>query len=101
MDTVTAIIVVLLIFAAFLLASSVMARQHAETRLTLRRLEAKVDRLLTDAGLETTEDLAEVHRAVAAGEKIRAIKAYREATGTDLATAKSAVERMQRGESPH
>ncbi len=101
MDTLNAKLLILLIGSPAMLSFSVLARQHSETRLSLRRLESKVDRLMDRAGLQPQDDLAEVHRAVAAGEKIRAVKAYREATGTDLAAAKSAVERMQRGESPH
>lgn len=100
MDTVNAIIVVLFVAAVVLLASSVTARRHAETRLALRRLETRVDQLLQTAGLAPEEDLAEVHRAVAEGEKIQAIKAYREATGADLVAAKSAVERIERGDAP-
>jgi ribosomal protein L7/L12 len=37
---------------------------------------------------------AEVQKQLQAGRKIEAIKHYREATGADLATAKSVVDRM-------
>lgn len=99
MDTVTAIILVLFVLAVFLLGSSITARRHSETQLTLRRMEAKVGQLMDRTGLQPQDDLAEVHRAVVAGQKIRAVKAYREATGADLVTAKRTVERIQRGES--
>lgn len=81
--------------------SSVVTRRHDETRLQVRRLEAKVERLLAHARLETSDDLTGVHGALADGDDIRAVKAYREATGVDLISAKRSVERMQRGESPH
>ncbi len=42
--------------------------------------------------------MAEVHAAIAANEKIRAVKIYREATDTDLRTAKDAVDHIARGE---
>ena len=45
-------------------------------------------------------DLAHVQTAIAAGEKIRAVKIYRDATDTDLRTAKYAVDRIARGEDP-
>lgn len=100
MDILNTILLILLIGSLAMLSFSVVARQHSETRLSLRRLESKVDQLLGHAGLGTRLDLTQVNRALVAGEKIQAIKAYQEATGADLVTAKSAVERMQRGESP-
>jgi ribosomal protein L7/L12 len=42
----------------------------------------------------------EARRLVAAGRKIEAIKIYREATGTGLAEAKAAVERLAAGAPP-
>ncbi len=41
--------------------------------------------------------LAQVQHALDSGHKIEAIKIFREAFGTDLATAKATVENMQRG----
>jgi ribosomal protein L7/L12 len=64
----------------------------------LQRLERKIDLILRHLGIEYTEpdpadDLAEPVRALAdAGEKIQAIKAYRELTGAGLAEAKRVVE---------
>jgi ribosomal protein L7/L12 len=50
---------------------------------------------------EPTEQLqAEIRRHLAAGNKIEAIKHYREATGTGLAEAKDAVERLEAGQPP-
>jgi ribosomal protein L7/L12 len=50
---------------------------------------------------EPTEQLqAEIRRHLAAGNKIEAIKHYREATGTGLAEAKDAVERIGAGKAP-
>jgi ribosomal protein L7/L12 len=44
--------------------------------------------------------LAEIRRHLAAGNKIEAIKHYREATGVGLAEAKGAVERIEAGKAP-
>jgi ribosomal protein L7/L12 len=43
------------------------------------------------------DNLAEVHETIRRGETIRAIKAYREATGTSLVEAKQAVDRLTEG----
>ncbi|NUT34008.1 MAG: hypothetical protein HOV79_13145 [Hamadaea sp.] len=42
----------------------------------------------------------QIRRHLAAGQKIQAIKLYREVTGVGLAEAKTAVERMQAGGPP-
>jgi ribosomal protein L7/L12 len=50
---------------------------------------------------EPTEPLlAEIRRHLVAGNKIEAIKHYREATGVGLAEAKGAVERIEVGKAP-
>ena len=68
-----------------------------------RRIEAvewNVARLLTQAGLQWEEPPApegpddDVVALVQAGNKLEAIKRYRELTGADLATAKLAVDQM-------
>lgn len=61
----------------------------------LRRIEAKLDLLIKHAGL-TYDPYANlplvVQEAIRRGEKVTAIKLYRDATGVDLAEAKEAVE---------
>jgi hypothetical protein len=65
----------------------------------LSRIEAKLDLLLKNAGL-TYDPFAElppgVAEAVRKGEKIEAIKRYRETTGVGLKEAKEFVEEVQR-----
>jgi ribosomal protein L7/L12 len=61
----------------------------------LRRIEAKLDLIISHLGLkyeESTEFPAEARKRVEAGDKIGAIKAYRMATQAGLAEAKQAVE---------
>jgi ribosomal protein L7/L12 len=62
----------------------------------LRRVEAKLDLILAHLGVPFTDEadqLPEAARQLAeSGDKIAAIKAYREATGAGLAEAKRAVE---------
>jgi hypothetical protein len=62
----------------------------------LRRIEAKLDLILAHLGLEFRPLSEEVRRAAEAGEKITAIKLYRQATGAGLAEAKQAVEECLR-----
>ena len=68
-----------------------------------RRIEAvewNVARLLTQAGLQWEEPPAsegpdaDIVALVQAGNKLEAIKRYRELTGADLATAKQAVDQL-------
>jgi len=60
----------------------------------LAALERKLDLILNHLGLPNEEDrFAEVRDLLAAGNKIGAIKLYRELTGLGLAEAKAAVER--------
>src|SRR5947209_8463407 len=65
----------------------------------LARVEAKLDILLRDSGLRY-DPFATLPRsvieAVRSGNKIQAIKAYREATGVSLREAKEFVEEAQR-----
>jgi hypothetical protein len=67
--------------------------------IMLTRIEAKLDILLGDSGLRY-DPFATLPRgvieAVRSGDKIRAIKAYREATGVGLREAKEFVEAVQR-----
>jgi len=63
-------------------------------RLRLARIERKLDALLTHLQIENPDDdeYREVRDLAAAGEKIAAIRRYRELTGVGLAEAKAAVE---------
>ncbi len=68
----------------------------------LRRLESKVDALVDHAGLTVeAAGLRGVYEQVSRGDKIAAIRTYREVTGANLAAAKAAVERIERGEQPY
>jgi ribosomal protein L7/L12 len=80
-----------------ILMSELRSLQKQFTMLT--RLEAKIDLLLADAGLRYDPFAAlprGVIEAIRSGDKIRAIKAYREATGVGLREAKEFVEQAQR-----
>ena len=70
----------------------------------LRRVERKLDALLAHLGVavpaESADDrLADMRALADRGEKIAAIKAYRDATGARLAEAKRAVEAYLSGPS--
>jgi hypothetical protein len=60
----------------------------------LYRVERQLQALLDHFQIELPDDgLGEVRQLAAAGEKIAAIKLYRQLTGAGLAEAKEAVER--------
>jgi hypothetical protein len=64
----------------------------------LARLEAKLDLLLKNAGVEYdpfAQVPQQVRSAVLQGRKIEAIKLYRQATGAGLAEAKAVIEELQ------
>ena len=62
----------------------------------LRRLHRKVDAILDHLGVEFDGPMkAQVMDLLKAGEKIKAIKVYREATGASLKEAKDYVEGLQ------
>jgi ribosomal protein L7/L12 len=63
----------------------------------LRRVERKIDLVMEHLGIEEPElvGLAEVDALMDEGEKIQAIKRYRELTGAGLKDAKEAVEKRQ------
>jgi ribosomal protein L7/L12 len=75
-----------------------VADVQKRTRI-LGRVDAKLDLLLKHAGIEYDpyKDLPrEIVDAVQRGEKIRAIKRYREATGVGLREARDFIEGLQR-----
>ncbi|HEY7500516.1 MAG TPA: hypothetical protein VH740_18485 [Vicinamibacterales bacterium] len=93
------ILVAIVVLWGFVVALSarVGALQHRLRQLS--QIDAKVDALLTHAGI-TFDPFGnvppEVSDAVRRGKKIDAIKAYRAATGADLRDAKEYVEELQR-----
>ena len=59
------------------------------------RVERKLDQILDHLGLSSPEPWSEeVNALLRDGNKIQAIKAYREATGAGLAEAKEAVDEL-------
>ena len=67
----------------------------------LARLENKVDFLLRELGLEEKErpapsrpDLSDIEELLWSGNKLEAVRRYRDRTGTSLAAATKAVEEI-------
>lgn len=59
------------------------------------RMERRIDALVKHAGIDLhAAALREIEPLVKAGQKIEAIKVYRELTGVGLAEAKDAVEKL-------
>ncbi len=102
MNTADVVLILFAISAIILLAGPFSgARDVKDIQFRLRRLESKVDALLAHAGITVeAAGLRTVHEHLARGNRIAAIKTYRELTGTGIPEAKAAVERMERGEEP-
>lgn len=89
-----------IMFLAFLLITWVAnASLTTRYRAEIRQLDQKVDFLYRKFELDYAKEQAamlpgRVRDLAASGNKIEAIKAYREATGADLLTSKLAVEAM-------
>jgi len=82
-----------------LLVIALLRPQLSDIRGALARLESKVDLLMKHAGIqyEPYKDLPrDVVDAVQRGEKIEAIRRYRQATGVGLKEAKDFIEEVQR-----
>ena len=100
MGEATALLSILILVLFLLIAMLTRRSISMENRLAkLVLIDAKLDLLLKAAGLEY-DPLAklpgEVVKALQAGQKIEAIKHYREATSVSLAEAKSVIEEAQR-----
>ena len=86
-----------------ILGSAVAVAQRSfgpANRDRLARVEEKLDLLLTHAGLEYTPAPKAAWQAIAdkgPAHKIAAVKAYRDATGAELADAKRAIEEYIEG----
>lgn len=96
MDDIDWTLVLLFLGTAVVLTAAYVARPRSAGR----RRERHVDQGNEVGRREPSAYLAEVHDLLTAGHKVKAIQAYRQATGADLLTAKNAVERIQRGEPP-
>jgi ribosomal protein L7/L12 len=87
----------LVILAVGLMFLSVEHRLRRMER-RLRQVERRVDGGIDPRGVSTDHGaLQEIDRLLERGEKIQAIKLYREVTGAGLAEAKDAVERRTAG----
>ena len=115
-DIALAVVDILLAVCLVITLFVILARQK-DHAARLERLERKMDLLLRHLGVEdsqqapimpmysvptapaTNGDLtSEIVSLLARGQKIEAIKRYREYTGTGLREAKEAVEAIERGQ---
>lgn len=95
-DLVEISVLILLVFAAG--SANVLLSDIRKRIRSLGRIEAKLDLLLKQGGIEFDPYRTvprEVVDAVQGGRKIEAIKLYRRATGLGLREAKSAIEALQ------
>ena len=87
----------LLLLLASTVTSSVQ-KAHQRTDARLAALERKVDAVVDHLGVVVPEPrYPEVERLLAQGQQVAAIRAYRQATGADLLTARDAVDELARG----
>lgn len=78
--------------------ASAHTRERARTHRRLTAIERKLDAIVNHLGVVVPDDddEPEVRRLIQQGRRIQAIKLYREKSGTDLATAKNAVDDLAR-----
>jgi hypothetical protein len=78
--------------------ASAHTRERARTQRRLTNIERKLDAIISHLGVVVPDDddEPEVRRLIQQGRRIQAIKLYREKSGTDLATAKNAVDDLAR-----
>ena len=81
--------------ALALLLIAVTAWAVGKNGAAITRVERKLNLLLEKSGVISDQGYPEVFALLQKGEKIQAIKRYRELTGSGLAEAKEAVERME------
>jgi ribosomal protein L7/L12 len=73
------------------------ARERVRTARRLAAIERTLDAVAAHLGVTVTEpELPQVMLLLEEGKQIAAVKAYREATGADLLTAKNAVDELAR-----
>jgi ribosomal protein L7/L12 len=91
---------VVLVVGVLLLTAGGMpgaARERVRTARRLAAIERTLDAVAAHLGVTVTEpELPEVMLLLEEGKQIAAVKAYREATGADLLTAKNAVDELAR-----
>ncbi len=64
----------------------------------IARVEYKINRIATHLGIEDLGDSNPILRELWKGNKINAIKLYKEQTGVGLKEAKEAIDALERGE---
>ncbi|SDY10472.1 Ribosomal protein L7/L12 C-terminal domain-containing protein [Amycolatopsis xylanica] len=95
MDYGTLSLALVVLVAVGWVGSAGIQRQVARVERRLDRTERKLDLVLAHLGITEPEaEMPEVHAYLLKGQKIQAIKAYRERTGAGLKEAKEAVERL-------
>ncbi|WP_328469568.1 ribosomal protein L7/L12 [Actinoplanes sp. NBC_00393] len=98
MDDLTLVLFGVLVLGLFMLFSGARAREQARISGRLAAIERKLDAVMKHLGIAEPrgEHQPDVVRHLEQGNKIQAIKAYREQTGVGLAEAKHEVERIAR-----
>ncbi|GID29974.1 ribosomal protein L7/L12 [Paractinoplanes brasiliensis] len=98
MEVVYVVVIALATVGLTLFATASRSQRTSREAARLAAVERKLDMVMKHLGIEEPVDAAdpEVLSHLMKGEKIHAIKIYRERTGAGLAEAKEAVERLAR-----
>ena len=96
MDILAIVVAIVALGASFLaIIASVAASQSSHDHLRLMRIERKLDRIIAHLDIPEYTTIPEAIRAeLLAGNKINAIKLYREQHGVGLKEAKDAIDQM-------
>ena len=101
MDSGTQVVLLVLVVGLLLLLASTVTssaqRRQQRTDARLAVLERKLDAIVEHLGVVVPEPrYPEVERLLADGQRVAAIKRYRELTGAGLVAAKDAVDELAR-----
>ncbi len=98
MDATTVVAIVIAVVGLVLILASGKARRSSVETARLAAIERKLDAVMRHLGIEEPAPAQDpdVVSHLVKGEKIHAIKVYRERTGVSLAEAKDAVEHIAR-----
>ena len=88
---------VVVVLPTFVALALIWYSQYEASRKRIRFLEVKVEALMQHTGLKFDKASlvpVEVHQAVKAGHRLKAIRLYRKITGADLEQASAVVDEL-------
>ncbi len=95
MDSWTLVLLVVIVVGLAMVLAGSRAQHRSRADARLAAVERKLDAVIAHLGVTVpVPDHADVVQHLQQGQRIQAVKAYRDRTGTGLAEAKAAVDRI-------